>query len=93
MAPDALSLQNLHLKLATTDPMAFVVHLTNQVWKEVVDHIPAADRSPELYLALRRSVEGEMREHVVAMDLCGLSAVCHEAVEVDPWPVAARSDG
>lgn len=81
-----LTLQPYRLKLDSPNLVAFVQHLTNRLWKEVVDHIPPTAKTPELYLALRRQVEQELREHVTAMDLCGLSAVCEDAREVNPWP-------
>ncbi|MBM3214315.1 hypothetical protein FJZ36_05320 [Candidatus Poribacteria bacterium] len=88
MATEPLVVREFHLKMESPDLMSFVQHFTNQLWKEVVDHIPAADKTPELYLALRGKVEGELREHVAAMDLCGMSAFCDDAREVDPWPDA-----
>jgi hypothetical protein len=75
-----------HLKMDSSDLMAFVQHFTNRVWREVIDHVPAAAKTPELYLAVRKSVEQELREHVAAMDLCGLSTLCENAKEIDPWP-------
>jgi len=83
---DSLVVQPYRLKLDSPDLLAFVQHFTNRVWKEVVDHIPAAAKTPELYQALRRQIELELREHVTAMDICGLSAFCEDAHEVNPWP-------
>lgn len=77
-----------HLKLESEDLLEFAGHMASHVWKEVVDHIPASDKTPELYLAVRAAVERELREHVVGMDLCGLAALCRESAEYDPWPEA-----
>lgn len=75
-----------HLKLDSPDLVAFVQHFTNRVWKEVVDHVPVAAKTPELYRAIHDQVESELREHVTAMDLCGDAAICADAREVNPWP-------
>ena len=83
---EPLVVRPYHLKLDTPDLVAFVQHFTNRVWKEVVDHIPTAAKTPDLYLSIRTQIELELREHVTAMDLCGMSAFCDDAREVDPWP-------
>ena len=77
-----------HLKLESEDLVEFAGHVASHVWKEVVDHIPPGDKTPDLYLAVRAAVERELREHIVGMDLCGLSAICAESTEFDPWPEA-----
>ena len=75
-----------HLKLESDDLVEFAGHVASHVWKEVVDHIPADDKTPELYLGVRAAVERELREHIIGMDLCGLGALCADSAEYDPWP-------
>lgn len=37
------------------------------------------------YGALRLAVKAALKEHVIAYDICGLSSLCHDATEIDPW--------
>ena len=38
--------------------------------------------------AARRQVEAVLRDHIVAFDTCGLSAICQDSEPFDPWPAS-----
>ena len=83
-------IRQYHLKLDDPDLLVFVRHVTNRAWRGIAPQLPAEARSAETYLTKRRAIEEELREHVVGMDLCGLSTVCVESEEYDPWPEAGN---
>ena len=78
-----------HLKLDDPDLLVFVRHLTNKVWRGLAPQLPVDARAPGTYLAMRRVIEEESREHVIGMDLCGLAVTCSLSEEYDPWPEAS----
>jgi hypothetical protein len=85
---EASPTQQYHLKLDDPDLLVFVRHLTNRVWRGLAPQLPAEARSPGTYLTMRRTIEEELREHVIGMDLCGLAVTCSLSEEYDPWPEA-----
>lgn len=85
---EATPIRQYHLKLDDPDLLAFVRHVTNRVWKGLAPRLPVDARSAGAYVAMRKVIEEELREHVVGMDLCGLAGVCSESEEYDPWPEA-----
>jgi hypothetical protein len=78
-----LQTQRLHIKLEDMDLQGMVDELTTKAWKVIYSGEP--DHSLANYHNLREALESVLRRHVVAFDLCGLAAVCHEATEIDPW--------
>jgi hypothetical protein len=75
----------LHIKLEDMDLQGMVDELTTTVWKEIYNGEP--DHALANYQNLRQALESVSRRHVVAFDICGLAAVCHEATEIDPWNI------
>ena len=79
--------QRLHIKLEDMDLQDMIDELTAEAWRAAFFGEP--DPASAKYRELRRALEGVLRRHVVAFDICGLAAICREATEVDPWEKGA----
>lgn len=79
-------------------PSAFQLHVDLQGLSlpELVDRVARAALAalpPEMqrsYLEpARAEVEKVLRQHIVAFDTCGLSAICGDSEPFDPWPATS----
>ena len=48
---------------------ALATHLVQRVWQTALEHIPDSARTPELYLAMRATIEAELERHVEGLEL------------------------
>ena len=78
-----LQTQRLHLKLQDMNLQGMIDELTSTVWRTIYTGEP--DRSLGNYHNLREAIEAVLRRHVVSFDVCGLSTICQEATETNPW--------
>ena len=86
MAPTrSASAYQLHVELHGLT----LTDLVEKVAQRALLALPPHER--EQYLnAARREVEAVLREHIVAFDTCGLSAICGDSEPYDPWPPAGQ---
>jgi hypothetical protein len=47
--------------------------------------VKLGDARGETRAAVRQAIRGVLEKYVHAYDLCGLSILCNEATEIDPW--------
>ncbi len=72
----------LHLRLDGTDLSGLVDALANDALAALA---PGFGGEGASVAQLRKALETRLRQHVVAMDLCGLFSQCRLAEPFDPW--------
>lgn len=68
----------LHVKLDGRSLEDMVEEVAQAAWQ-------ASGQTGPMLPPVREAVREALRQYVVAMDVCGLSSVCQESEEYDPW--------
>lgn len=69
-----------------------VTEMANEATRAVMQELRAKSEKPAIHPAIRQSIRKVLEKYVHAYNICGLSALCGEATEVDPWTMKDQDE-